>query len=268
VSVSVVVPSRDRPAALGRCLAALAALEQDVPLEIVVVDDGSRDEAGVAAVVAAVPAARVVRTPGLGLGAARNAGVRAATGDVVLFTDDDCRPDPGWARLLVAAVARDGTAAAGGRTVPGDPANAYARVSELVCGFARERIGFLIGNNIACRRDVALAVPFDETSPVPAGEDREWSARLRANGHRIAFEPDAVVRHEPALDLRRFWAQHVRYGQGSAWLARQRGPGRQPVAFYAALLRRGFRTGLRDGLLLCLAELATAVGYVQERRRV
>jgi GT2 family glycosyltransferase len=152
--------------------------------------------------------------------------------------------------------------------VPGDPANAYARVSELVCGFARERIGFLIGNNIACRRDVALAFPFDETSPVPAGEDREWSARLRAAGHRIAFEPDAVVRHEPALDLRRFLAQHLRYGRGAAWLVRRRGPGHQPVAFYAALLRAGFGSGLRDGLLLCLAQVATALGYVRERRRV
>jgi GT2 family glycosyltransferase len=268
VSVTIVVPSRDRPQALARCLAALGALDLDDPPEIVVVDDGSRDEAAVAAVVAAVAGARVVRTRGVGLGAARNVGVRAATGAIVLFTDDDCRPDPGWARLLAEALAEDGVAAAGGVTAPGDPGNAYARVSETVCGFARDRIGFLIGNNIACRRDVALALPFDEGSPVPAGEDREWSARLRAAGRRIAFVPDAVVRHEPALDLRGFWAQHVRYGRGAAWLRRKRGPGRQPLGFYVALVRRGFRSGLRDGLLLCLAELATAVGYLRERRRV
>ncbi|HEX2128485.1 MAG TPA: glycosyltransferase family 2 protein, partial [Solirubrobacterales bacterium] len=84
---SVVIPTRDRPTALRGCLVALAA--QDAGgLDVVVVDDGSRDRHALDAVVAdALPDARVVRTPGRGPAAARNLGARAAEAEVVLFTD-------------------------------------------------------------------------------------------------------------------------------------------------------------------------------------
>ncbi|MGH2951859.1 MAG: glycosyltransferase family 2 protein, partial [Solirubrobacterales bacterium] len=96
MTVSVVVPTRDRPESLARCLRALAGQELG-ELEIVVVDDGSRDRGTVEAVVARTSRARVIRLPGRGPAAARNVGARAAEGRVVCFTDDDCEADPGWA---------------------------------------------------------------------------------------------------------------------------------------------------------------------------
>jgi GT2 family glycosyltransferase len=264
--IAVVVPTRDRPDALVHCLDALDALSNRHEVEVVVVDDGSRDEARVAGVVAAHPDVRVVRTTGLGIGGARNAGAAAATARVVLFTDDDCRADPEWAALLADAIEQEGVGAAGGETRPGDPKNTYAPVSEAVCAFARDELGFLVGNNFGCRREILLDVPFVEGTPVPAAEDREWSQRVAAAGHELRHEPRAIVFHDRPLDLRRFWAQHVHYGRGAAWLAHY-APVPRPWRFYVALVADGFRRGPRHGALTCLAQVATVVGYVAERRK-
>ena len=95
---SVIVPTRDRPDRLVRCLRALAQL--DYPgdaFEVVVVDDGSR--IAIEQVVEALQTefqVSVLRTPACGPAAARNVGVANARGDYVAFTDDDCIPRVDW----------------------------------------------------------------------------------------------------------------------------------------------------------------------------
>ena len=124
MTASVVVPTRDRAAGLARCLDALAK-QQVESLEVVVVDDGSRDRAALDEALERLPTARCLHTVGAGPAAARNLGARAATGDVVCFTDDDCEPAPGWAGLLATAAGETGVAA--GRTVaPGDAATPWS----------------------------------------------------------------------------------------------------------------------------------------------
>ena len=87
--VSVVIPTRDRWHRLERTLAC-ARRQQDVTLQIVVVDDGSAD--GTAQRVQALGDRRILvvrHERSLGLSGARNAGIRAATGEWVAFLDDD-----------------------------------------------------------------------------------------------------------------------------------------------------------------------------------
>ena len=116
VDVTVVIPVRDRSALLDRCLAAL-----DGPYPVVVVDDGSRAPADVAAVAAAHGARLVVRPTNGGPGAARNTGLDHVTTDLVAFVDSDCAPGRAWierlaghfADPLVAAVAPRATAITG-----------------------------------------------------------------------------------------------------------------------------------------------------------
>lgn len=273
--ITVVVPTKDRPAALSRCLAALST--QDVgPLEIVVVDDGSRDDRAVARAVGAVPGARLVRVRGRGPAAARNLGAQVARAPVVCFTDDDCSPDPTWAGRLAAAVA-SGPAAAAGPTRNADPRARCAATAQTITNHLvdcsrtgqppDEAVGFVPTCNLAVRADVMAALPFDEDFPLAAGEDREWCARLADAGQFIRWVPDAEVVHHQDLPWRRFWRQQVRYGHGARrhHAMRPRGQRYQSVGFYTGLVRRGLAESWRVGVLVVIAQVAIAAGLLADR---
>lgn len=266
--LSVVVPTRDRPDRLGVCLAALE--RQTAPqLEIVVVDDASRDARAVAEAVAAAPRARLVRGAGRGPAAARNAGVRAARAPVICFTDDDCEPDPGWAQALGRRIT-EGTCAAAGPTRNGRPGSVLAAAAQAIATHLAEatmdpasgRMRFAPTSNLACRAEVCRSIPFDERYPLAAGEDRDWCARLADAGHSLVFEPAALVRHHQELSLTGFWRQQLRYGRGGYRFRSARGTLLRLEAprFYTGLLRRGFTHGPRTGALIFVAQVATALG--------
>jgi glycosyltransferase involved in cell wall biosynthesis len=257
--VTVVVPTRNRPGPLGRCLEALAGQVG----EIVVVDDGSSDPAAVEAALQRAPQARLVRQPRSGPAAARNTGVAAARGSIVCFTDDDCAPDPGWAAALAAAL-RDGADVVAGTTSNGVPGNPYAVASQLVTEYVTERgrRPFAATNNLAARERVLRELPFDEAFGAAGGEDREWCSRVADRGYRIRASPARVVHHQK-LTLGSFLGQQLRYGRGS-YRFHESGRALERPGFYAGLLGRGFRIGLRVGVLVAAAQLATGVGYVVE----
>jgi glycosyltransferase involved in cell wall biosynthesis len=271
VTASVVIPTRDRPAALAGCLAALAGQELR-DLDVVVVDDGSRDRGAVdRAVGESGIAARVLRTPGRGPAAARNLGARAAEGAVVLFTDDDCEPAPGWAGRLAAAL--DGADVAAGSTVAPAGSAATVRASQaitnrlLLSSLGPDgSVGFAPTCNLACRREVVARVPFDERFPDAAGEDRDWWARVVDAGVGSRYEPRAVVVHRQELAARAFMRQQLRYGRGAVRYRRAgagRGLGRP--RFYAALVRDGFGEGPAAGALVVAAQAITAAGVAAGR---
>jgi len=272
VQITVVVPTRDRPDALAACLAALAR-QTLADHEVVVVDDGSVDADAVAAVVAGAPHARCVRDRGTGPAAARNLGASVATAPIVCFTDDDCRPTAGWLEAIVAAI-DGGAAAVAGPTRNGRPHDVAATASQTITNHLAEAsfdpathtVGFAPTSNVACRADVHRAYPFDASYPLAAGEDREWCTRLAAHGVGLVFVPAAVVEHFQDLSLPSFWRQQVRYGRGARrWHAEQaRGERLQPLRFYTGLLRRAFGEGIRTGVLVIVAQVATAVGVAQE----
>lgn len=269
--VSVVVPTRDRPGPLS---ASLTALEQQTAraFEIVVVDDGSRDPGAVAAVVAGAPRARLLRGGGRGPAAARNLGAAVARAPVVCFTDDDCRPSPGWIDALARSIDA-GAAVAAGPTRNGRPGDPYGTASQTITNHLvgasfdpPGRVAFAPTSNLACRAEVHGSLPFDESYPLAAGEDRDWCARLADHDIAIAFQPSAEVTHHQDLSLGRFWRQQVRYGRGAFRCHRDRVPGDrlQPLRFYTGLLRAGFTRGVATGLLVVLAQVATAVGLASE----
>lgn len=275
MNVSVVVPTRDRPEALRACLAALAD-QSPPPAQVVVVDDASRDGAAIRRVATAAHGLRIRLVVGQGRGpaAARNLGARSATSPVVAFTDDDCRPDPGWLAALVAAV-EAGAEVAAGLTVAGEPASSATRAAQVVTNHlvdasrddAAGTVGFAPTCNLAARAEVLARLPFDETFPLAAGEDRDWCDRLASTGTAIRDVPGALVRHHPGLDLRRFWRQQVRYGQGAhRYRATATDSDRSrlaPARFYADLLVKGFRQGPAVGALVVVAQVAAAVGVTR-----
>lgn len=273
--LAVVVPTRDRPAALAHCLAALAA-QRDVTLEVVVVDDASVDPAAVEAVVAAhLPGARIVRAAGRGPAAARNLGVARAHTPFVALTDDDCRPAPNWAATLLGRLRQDARVVAG-PTMVADAHDPFARAAQTITNavvdssFAADRssVGFAPTSNLAFAVEVHRALAFDETYPLAAGEDRDWCDRVVASGTHIAWEPRARVDHAPAPGWRGFWHQQRRYGRGARVYHRNRtaGRGAVPGRLHLRLLRAGLAQGPRVGALVLVAQVATAVGYAAEAR--
>jgi glycosyltransferase involved in cell wall biosynthesis len=271
--VTVVVPTRDRPDALVRCLAALDAQDTD-GFDVVVVDDRSRARDAVHSVVARSSLARVIDGEGRGPAAARNLGASRADAEIVCFTDDDCAPGPEWVRALAARI--DGGSAVVAGPTRAVSRNPYVRASQVVTNHLVEAsrsgdtVGFAPTSNLACRRAVLDAVPFDEHFPTAAGEDRAWCDAVRAAGHRIDWSPAAWVVHTPDLDAGRFWQQHARYGAGAYryFGGVDDGPGpRARARFTDDLVRRAFVEGFAVGALVLLAQGATAVGYAEEAIR-
>jgi glycosyltransferase involved in cell wall biosynthesis len=101
--ISVVIPSHNASDTLPSTIEALLRDQEQagIPLEVVVVDDGSDD--GTSGVIRSFEQLMFVRTEHMGPGGARNAGAEHATGDVLVFLDSDDQPLAGWVAQIAAA---------------------------------------------------------------------------------------------------------------------------------------------------------------------
>jgi mycofactocin system glycosyltransferase len=225
--VTVVVPARDRPDALDRCLATVTRPARPVGGDprVIVVDDGSRDPGAVAAVAAKHGAELLVRPVNGGPAAARNTGLAAVRTPLVAFVDSDCRLPAGWLTDLIPVLA-DGTAVVGPRIFGTGGTGALARFEAasgpLDLGGAAgpvapgARVGYLPAAVLLCRRD-ALGAGFDESMRV--GEDVDLVWRVAEAGHPVRYEPRVVVEHETRPEFARWFAQRFGYGRSAAALA-------------------------------------------------
>ncbi len=263
MTATVVVPTRDRPEALRRCLAAVRS-QRHVRLDIVVVDDGSRAAEQVTAI-AKEFAARVVRLEGAGPAAARNAGARVVATERVLLLDDDCIPRAGWAAALVGDGTQLPRTVIAGGVVPPPNAPVWLRASERLAVSAEEESGFFRTLNLSCGADVLRELSFDETFPGAAGEDRDWCFRAAAAGAVFVREPGAMVEHCAEMGARAFLLQQLRYGR-AVHLLRRRG---SHVAVRGRARRRGLLDGFSEGALvgaaMVVGQVVIAVGYLLER---
>ncbi len=208
--VTVVVPTYNRRELLERTLDALAA--QTYPAErceVVVVDDGSTD--GTAEMLAGrtTPGRlTALRNPvNSSAATARNRGVAAANGEIVAFTDDDCRPVPTWLEAMVAGM-RSGVDVVQGRTRP-DPAQPLRPLSRSqwtlaetglyeTCNVAYTR-AVLDRMGPAPFRDDLLRELRDLIAPLIGNhgfaEDTELAWRVRREGGTSRFSAHATVYH-------------------------------------------------------------------------
>ncbi|TMC48357.1 MAG: glycosyltransferase family 2 protein [Chloroflexi bacterium] len=198
-AVSVIVPTYHRPDMLREAVASVLSqqLEGGSPEVVIAVSDaGAASDIAAAQELAAADArVRVVVARMPGPGAARNAGMAAARGDLFAFIDDDCVAEPGWLRAGVVALSEADLVQ--GHTSPmAPPANWYHTVYV-------DRLSLLWeACNLFVRREmVERAGGFDESwNPTGRagghwGEDTEWGLRLTHHGARVAFREDARVRH-------------------------------------------------------------------------
>ena len=235
-SLSVVICTRDRPAQLTACLAALARL-RPLPDEVLVVDNapdrpGTRDVCDAAGV-------RYVAEPRPGLSVARNTGVAHSRGELVAFTDDDVQVHHTWVRELRRAFADERAAFVTGLVLPAelDTESQWFFETEFG-GFGRRlvpawfgpeymdryrAIGTPVwllgaGANMAFRRSaLATAGGFDERLGAGAAgcsEDSELWYRLLAAGLSCRYSPAAVVHHQHRQDMTGLAGQLRSYMRG------------------------------------------------------
>ena len=204
--VSVVIPTYNSAESLRVCLDALSA--QDFPdsdFEVFVVDDGSTDNTReVVESYAEAPAnIRYWRQEHGGPALARNHGTWRTSGRIVMFTDADCKPCPNWISQMAAPFEEPGSTVA---AVKG----AYkTRQDGFIARFAqmefesryrkmmkREVVDFVDTYSAAFSRTVFTELEgFDTSFPLANNEDVEFSYRMADRGHRMVFNPDAVVYH-------------------------------------------------------------------------
>lgn len=234
IDVSLIICTRDRGASLARTLASIThAAGQACKIEVVVVDNGSRDDtpARLASWSAqqAFPVI-LVDEPRAGLARARNAGLARASGRIVAMTDDDCVLDPGYFAMLTACLARlPGPVVVGGRILLGDPADLPVTIKLEDHAMRADPDGFpggfVMGANLAFTRDVIDMVgAFDERfgagTPFLAAEDTDFLVRALDRGIAVRYDPHFVVLHHHGrrtrVELRRLLAGYA-FGDGALY---------------------------------------------------
>lgn len=224
-AVSVVVASYNSARTLGPCLDSLSRLNYP-DYEVILVDDGSTDDT--ATVASAFPAVRYVRHErNLGLSVARNTGIFAARGEVVAFTDADCRADEDWLHYTVGELLESGAAGVGGHNLlppddswvaaavmvsPGGPAHVLLtdRLAEHIPGC----------NMVLWKRALEEVGGFDPQFR-RAGDDVDICWRLQQQGSHLGFSHAGFVWHARRSTIRAYLQQQQGYGEAEALLARK-----------------------------------------------
>jgi GT2 family glycosyltransferase/sugar lactone lactonase YvrE len=219
--VSVVVCAYNAADTVDECLAALE--RQNYPdFEIILVNDGSRDQTGTIA--RRHERVRVIDIPNGGLSAARNVGLAEATGEIVAYTDADTRADRDWLMFLVQPMVTSDVVGSGGPNVvpPDDPPMAQ-RIARAPGGpthvLLDDRIAEHVpGCNMAFRRDALASIGGFNPIYLRAGDDVDVCWRLQARGWKIGFAAAALVWHHHRSSVKAYWRQQVGYGEGERWL--------------------------------------------------
>ena len=222
--VSVVVACYNGARTLKTCLDSLTRLNYP-NYEVSLVDDGSTDTTP--EIAALFPTVRYFRQSNRGLSVARNTGIFASSGEIVAFTDADCRADEDWLYYLVGDLVTSRFAAIGGHNfLPPDDAPVAAAVLVSPGGPAHVMLTDRVAEHIPGCNMVFYKWALDEIAgfdPVftKAGDDVDVCWRLQQRGYRIGFNPAGFVWHYRRSTLPAYLKQQEGYGEAEALLVRK-----------------------------------------------
>lgn len=214
--LSVIIPVRNNPEGLKRCVRALE--RQTLPaerFEIIVVDNGSDD--GTLEMAEQLPVRLFTQSHPRTPYAARNRGLKEARGRIIAFTDTHCIPDRAWLENGMKRLESEGADLLGGQVefTFSERGSAAERFDSLVNLEMKENIarkGVAKTGNLFARRDLfSIVGPFRED--VRSGGDVEWTGRATRTGFKIVFGPDVVV-YYPARPLIPLLKKMYRVGKG------------------------------------------------------
>jgi glycosyltransferase involved in cell wall biosynthesis len=219
--VSIIVCSYNGARTLRECLNSLRNL--DYPkYEVIFIDDGSKDNTQ--EIMRDFPGVRNIVQSHKGLSAARNAGIAAAKGEIVAFTDSDCMADRDWLYFLVSTLLSGNFAAVGGPNIsppstnwiqatvgaaPGSPS--HVLLSDTVA----EHVP---GCNMAFHKWALDEIGGFDLEFRTAGDDVDVCWRLMQRDYVIGFSPAAVVWHYRRSEVHSYFSQQTGYGEAEALL--------------------------------------------------
>ncbi len=283
--ISVVVCSLNGADVIPDALKAIKAQKWAGKLEIIVVDDGSTDDTY--KIAKSFKGIRVIKSKkNLGLAASRNKGIRAAKGEIIAFTDDDCRPRPTWIKNLQAGYASDNVLGVGGEIISNDRSNLTQRFlnansplkplenkvlksNRLIYRFGlywkeltklnhsapnrRRTVFSLVGANMSFRKSALKDIGvFDENFRF-GGEDFDLCKRfIDKDPNSLCFAPKAVVTHKFNDRLRDTFRRSKAYGLGNARMSRKHNDTKSTIYPYPfpVIISMSFLLGLINPWLL------------------
>ena len=223
--VSVVVASYNGARTLKLCLDSLQRLNYP-DYEVVLVDDGYTDTTQ--QIASAYPNVRCVRhEKNFGLSVARNTGIIASTGEVIAFTDSDCRADEDWLYYLVGSLLGSEFAGVGGpNLLPPEDSRVAAAVMVSPGGPAHVMLTdreaeHIPGCNMAFYKRALEEIGGFDPIFMKAGDDVDVCWRLQQAGCKIGFSPSAFVWHYRRSTMGAYLKQQEGYGEAEALLVRK-----------------------------------------------
>jgi cellulose synthase/poly-beta-1,6-N-acetylglucosamine synthase-like glycosyltransferase len=224
-SVTVVVPVHNRELTIQPLLDSLQKLDYDRnKVEVIVVDGNSTDKTQ--EIVKKYPVKLVVEKR-KGLNLARNTGIKCSKGEIVAFTDSDCKVPPNWITKIVEDFKDPRVSCVGGsaKALDNDFVSQYAdnSVVRLMPFFTkREELDKVkpffrhpAGCNMAFRRKVAEEIGYFDESIQYGFDEVEFADRVCKAGYKMVLDPDIVVWHKHRSSLKEFLKQNFQYGKGS-----------------------------------------------------
>jgi glycosyltransferase involved in cell wall biosynthesis len=251
-TLSVVVCSYNGADRIGDCLTAIA--HQNLPVEVLVVDDGSTD--GTSEVASSYGVTVIRHQTNRGISASRNTGLRQATGSIVAFCDDDCSPEEDWTQNIVAAWKSNPEATVIGGLVERMNAGSFtqryqlyrspfnpleielARQPSIWYRFSRQfrppqfsrtdvvPVYSVLGGNMSVLKNQVLQLGgFDENLIFGEGEEFSLSETVRSEfgENAVLVDPRVVVSHRFDPSLWKTWRRSYLYGKGAASRWRKQG---------------------------------------------
>lgn len=206
---SIIIPTCNRPSTLQACLDGLSSDTQNFDnnrFEVIVSNDGT--ESVLDNLRLQYPHVRFVQGPKKGPAANRNRGAQYATGEWLLFTDDDCIPDPHWLRGYERAIIDNPKVSVlEGRVFADRPRKSVREVAPI-----NETGGYLWSCNFAIRRALFQELEgFSEAFPYAAMEDVEIRTRIIEHDEEFPFIAGAAVCHP--WRIHKGWKEFIAQGK-------------------------------------------------------
>lgn len=225
--ISIIISVYNEERTLGQCLYSLLALNYP-SYEIIMINDASKDNTLTILQEYQKKSKKikiVTYSINKGVPGARNEGMKAAQGDIFVFTDADATFPEEWPlKLIEPFMENSKIGATGGRDVapPNQPLiqrcidytlTSFIGTAGLRGAKVRLAKYAVTGCNFAVRRTVVQKVGMHNEKIRWRGEEKEWCQRIREAGYQIQFVPDSYILHYRRISLKSFWTQTYKSGK-------------------------------------------------------